>query len=397
LKFDYFEESYYNKERCNAWEVCMIARVFDNLDKHLKKGKVLVLYGPRQVGKTTLLKKFLGETRLKFRLDSGEDIRIASLFTSRIPERLVEYAGGYELIAIDEARRIPEIGLGLKMLIDNNPGLRVIVTGSSSFDLAGQVGEPLTGRKKTLTLFPVSQKELAAGLNRFELKEKLEDFLIYGSYPEVITAESRAEKEETLRELASSYLLKDIIAFERVKNSRVVLDLLRLLAFQIGNEVSLAELAKKLGVDGKTVARYLDILEKSFVIFRLCGFSKNLRKEVVKKNKYYFFDTGIRNALISNFNPLELRNDVGQLWENFLFIERQKRQTYQPLPANNYFWRTWTQQEIDFVEERGGTLSGYEAKFGDKAPPTPSLWLETYPKASYEVINRENYLDFIIW
>lgn len=374
----------------------MIPRIYDDFDNYLKKGKVLVVFGPRQVGKTTLLRNYLSRTELKYRLDSGEDARISDVFSSKNPALISEYAGGYDLIVIDEAQKVPDIGSGLKILIDRNPELFIIATGSSSFELAGQVGEPLTGRKRTLTLFPVSQKELSKIYNRYELREKLEEFIIYGSYPEVLTAGSSAQKAEIVKEITSSYLLKDIIAFDKIKNSRVIFDLLRMLAFQVGSEVSLSEIAKNIGVDGKTVNRYIDILEKSFILFRLQGFSRNLRKEMTKKNKYFFYDTGIRNALISNFNPFNMRNDTGQLWENFLFTERLKKQSYEPLYANNYFWRTWDQQEIDFVEERDGNLFGYEFKYGDKKVKVPKLWTETYPEAKFEVVNKDNYLDFVL-
>jgi uncharacterized protein len=377
-------------------EAGMIPRVYDKLDTYLKKGKVLVIFGPRQVGKTTLLRNFLSKTELKYRLDNGEDFRIAELFSSKDPDIISEYAKGYELVVIDEAQKIPDAGSGLKMLIDKNPDLMVIATGSSSFDLAGTVGEPLTGRKRTLTMFPVSQIELSEMFNKYDLKEKLEEFLIYGSYPEVVEAESKEEKSRIITELTHSYLLKDIMAFDRIKNSRVIFDLLRLLAFQTGSEVSLSEIAKNLGIDAKTVGRYIDILEKSFVILRLTGFSRNLRKEIVKKNKYYFYDTGVRNALISNFNPLNIRNDTGELWENFAFVERIKRNAYKNVLLNSYFWRTWDQQEIDLVEEKEGNLYGYEFKYGKKTPKAPELWTETYNNASFEVINRENYLDFVL-
>lgn len=374
----------------------MIPRAYDDLSKYLKKGKVLVIFGPRQVGKTTLLKNFLSKTQLKYRFDNGEDFRISELFSSKDPDKISEYAKGYELIVIDEAQKIPDAGSGLKMLIDNNPDLMVIATGSSSFELAGTVGEPLTGRKRTLTMFPIAQIELSGILNRYDLKEKLEEFLIFGSYPEVLTAESKEEKSRIVTELAHSYLLKDIIAFDRIRNSRVIFDLLRMLAFQTGSEVSLSEIAKNIGIDAKTVNRYIDILEKSFVIFRLTGFSRNLRKEIVKKNKYYFYDTGIRNALISNFNPLNIRNDTGELWENFQFIERLKRNSYKNVLFNCYFWRTWNQQEIDLVEEREGNLFGYEFKYGKKTPKAPELWTKNYSDASFEIVNINNYLDFIL-
>lgn len=242
---------------------------------------------------------------------------------------------------------------------DQVPGLRVIATGSSSFELAGQIGEPLTGRKKTITLYPISQLELKDQTNIIELKQQLENYLVYGSYPDVVSAATQNDKRELINEITHSYLLRDILELDKVKNSKVLLDLLRLLAFQIGSEVSHSELAQKLGIDTKTVSRYLDILEKGFVVYNLRGFSRSLRNEITKKSKYYFYDVGIRNALIANFNSLSLRNDLGGLWENFLMIERLKKQSYLPIYSNNYFWRTWEKKEIDLIEEREGKLFGY--------------------------------------
>ena len=230
----------------------------------------------------------------------------------------------------------------------------------------------------------------------FELRERLEEFLVFGSYPEVLLVAGRADKAATITEIAHSYLLKDILVLDRVKSSRALLDLLRLLAFQVGSEVSYSELATNLGVDMKTVQRYLDLLEKAFVIYRLGGFSRNLRQEITRKSKYYFFDNGIRNALIAQFNPLDQRNDAGQLWENFVFIERMKQRAYAAILANVYFWRTYGQQEIDLVEEREGKLLGYEAKWSPRKPPRPPRqWLEAYPNADYQVITPETYLDFV--
>ena len=302
-----------------------ISRFYDNLEKYVQPGKVLVIFGPRQVGKTTLLNDFLKKTKFKYKLDSGDDARIQDILGSRSLESLEKYAEGYELIAIDEAQKIANIGEGLKLMVDHMPNIRIIVTGSSSFALAGQIGEPLTGRKTTITLFPIAQKELANLYNRHELEQKLPDWLVYGGYPDVITAETSDKKKAVLEELLNSYLLKDILELEKVKGSKTLLDLLRLVAFQVGNEVSLTELATQIGMDYKTVARYLDLFEKSFIIYNLRGFSRNLRTEVTKKSKYYFYDNGIRNAVISNFNDLPLRDDVGKLWENFLFVERLKK------------------------------------------------------------------------
>jgi len=302
----------------------MITRVYEPLDQYLQANKALVIYGPRRVGKTTLLHNFLKTTPLRYKLDSGDNIQTQHLLSSQDFSQILPYVEGYELLAIDEAQEIPNIGRALKIIVDQIPGIQVIVTGSSSFELAGQIGEPLTGRKRTLTLYPIAQSEISADYNRHELQERLEEFLIFGSYPEVVQAGSRDAKIDVITEIADSYLLKDILALDRIKNSRTLVDLLRLLAFQVGGEVSLNKLATQLKIDVKTVQRYLDILEQAFVIIRLGGFSRNLRKEVTKKSKYYFFDNGLRNALIAQFNRFDQRNDIGQLWENFIFVERLK-------------------------------------------------------------------------
>ncbi|MCD6135075.1 MAG: ATP-binding protein [Candidatus Omnitrophica bacterium] len=375
----------------------MIPRIYQNLEEYLEPGKVLVLYGPRQVGKTTLLEHFLSRVSLKYRLDTGDDMRIKDLFLSRSLDKLLDYAGGYELVAIDEAQKVLYIGEGLKMLVDKRPSLKIIVTGSSSFSLSGQIGEPLTGRKNTLVLFPISLLELRGIYNNYELEKKLEDFLVFGLYPEVLTAEDKKKRIRRIEEIAHSYLFKDILEMERIKNPRILTDLLRLLAFQIGKEVSFHELASSLSVDSKTIAKYIDLLEKTFIIFNVRGFSRNLRKEITKKSKYYFYDNGIRNALIANFNPLELRNDAGMLWENFVFIERMKKRNYKFMVSNVYFWRTWQKEEVDMVEERGGKLFGYEFKWSTKKKTLkpPRNWKESYPEASFEVITPDNYIDFI--
>ena len=371
-------------------------RIYDHLDLFLKPNKVLALFGPRQVGKTTLVKNFLASTRFTYRIDSGDDIRAQEIYGSRDLKNIVGFVKPYELIIIDEAQKIPFIGIGLKLIVDHVPGIRVIVTGSSSFELSGQIGEPLTGRKITLQLFPLSHLELKKHHNAYEINQKLEEYLIYGKYPEVVVAQQHHEKKNILNEITGSNLLKDILELEKVKNSKILLDLLRLLALQIGHEVSLSEIGRQLQIDTKTVARYLDLFEKSFIIFNLRGFSRNLRKEVTKKSKYYFYDTGVRNSIIANFNPLNIRNDIGPLWENFLVMERLKKQSYHNIFSNNYFWRTWDQKEIDFVEERDGKLFGYEFKWNTKNTKPPREWSEQYKNSSFEVVTRENYLDFIM-
>lgn len=372
-----------------------ILRFYKDLNSYLKPNKVLVIYGARQVGKTTLLQDFLASYPQRYKMDSGDNVQIQTVLGSENFDMIKEYAQGYSLIVIDEAQRIPNIGQGLKILVDQIPGLQVIATGSSSFELAGQVGEPLTGRKTTLTLYPVSQLELRSLYTPYELKNTLETWLIFGGYPEVAATQMKSEKIRLLEELANSYLFKDILELEQIKNSKMLMDLLRLLAFQIGKEVSLNELGQQIGTDHKTVARYLDLFEKTFVVYNVRGFSRNLRSEIVQKSKYYFYDNGIRNAVISNFNGLELRNDTGVLWENFLFMERLKKRSYQGIYANSYFWRTWERREIDLIEEREGKLFAFDFKWGKGKTKPPHQWTEAYPEARYEVIDRENYLDFI--
>jgi len=373
----------------------MILPRFYQLNKYVEPNKVLVIYGSRQTGKTTLLKNFLSSVKLKYKFDSGDNIKIQQILSSQDFSKIDEYASGYKLIVIDEAQRIPNVGMGLKILVDQIPNIKIIATGSSSFELSGQIGEPLTGRKKTLILYPISQLELVKIYNVYELKKKLPEFLVFGGYPAVLTAKTKINKISTLEEIINSYLLKDILELEKIKSSKILLDLLRLIAFQTGDEVSLTELGASLGLDYKTIARYLDLLEKSFVLFNLRGFSKNLRKEITKKSKYYFYDTGIRNAVISNFNNLEMRDDVGKLWENFLVVERLKTQQYHNIFANNYFWRTWDKKEIDWIEEREGKLFGFEFKFLAAKTKIPQEFLQTYSNAKIEIITRENYLKFL--
>jgi predicted AAA+ superfamily ATPase len=334
---------------------------------------------------------------LHYRLAIGDDLPTQQLLGSQDVNHILEYLQGFDLFAIDEAQYIPNIGMALKIIVDQIPGIRVISTGSSSFELAGQVGEPLTGRKRTLILYPISQSELLSLYNRFDLRQHLEDYLVYGTYPEVVLARTRRAKIDIMSEIAGSYLLKDILAFERVRSSRKLWDLVKLLAFQVGSEVSLNEVSTSLSIDVKTVQHYLDLLEKAFVIFRLGGFSRNLRKEITQKAKYYFFDNGLLNAVIAQFNRLDQRNDVGQLWENFMMVERLKVLGYSSTIANLYFWRTYDQQEVDLVEEREGRLHGYEFKWSQtKSVSPPKDWLNTYDNADFTVITPENYQGLIL-
>ncbi len=373
----------------------MIVRAVQ-LDQLIQPGKVVIVYGPRQAGKTTLVRDFLGRTDLKYRYDTGDNYQIASQLSQCTYVSTDDHVETYDLIVIDEAQKIPNIGNALKLMVDRHPQCRFIATGSSSFELAQKTGESLTGRKREVTLYPISQLELARERAPSELHNDLESFLLYGSYPEVVTAATSHDKAEIVQSLAYSYLLKDILEFDRIRSSDQLYRLLKLLAFQVGSQVSTSELAKNLQINTRTVLRYLDLLEKSFVIFSLGGFSRNLRKEVTKMSKYFFFDTGIRNALVNNFNPLADRDDLGQLWENFLMIERRKHNSYTGFHTNSYFWRTYDQKEIDLVEENSGRLDGFEFKWSERQKHLPhTLWDKTYPEASYNEINRGNYLEFV--
>ena len=368
----------------------------ENLKKDIAPNKVAVVYGPRRCGKTTLLRKFLEDTTKKYLLVNGEDVDIQEFLSSQSIPKLKNFVGKNQILAIDEAQKIKNIGLNLKMIVDNIENIEIIATGSSSFGLARQTGEPLTGRKKTFRLFPLAQMEIGQTEEKHETKANLENRLIFGSYPEVVTTEDNKEKERYLKEIVGSYLYKDILELEGLRHSNKIIKILQLLSFQIGKGVSHNEIGTQLGLSKNTIEKYLDLLEQTFVIFKLSGFSRNLRKEVSKTPRYYFYDNGIRNALLNNFNPLNLRDDTGMLWENYIIIERIKKQEYLQSFSNNYFWRTYDQKEIDFVEEKDGKLYGYEIKWKKENIKKPKEWLETYKNAEFNLVNKENYLDFIL-
>jgi len=375
----------------------MIRRYYSSrFPELLQAGKVLALYGPRRAGKTTLLKELVGSFQGRHFMTTGEDRTMQDLFASQSVNAIKNSFTSYDLVVIDEAQAIKDVGLGLKMLVDSLPNLKVVASGSSSFELSSKIGEPLTGRKRTLTLFPISALELSDNYGNMDIRQRLDELLIYGCYPEVLTTDGFSAKAELLAELRDSYLFKDILSLDRIRNPKKLHDLLTLLAFQIGKEVSLNELGGNLGLSKQTVERYLELLEKSFVIKRLTGFSRNLRKEVSKTCRYYFLDNGILNAVINNFNPPSLRNDIGALWENYLFSERLKKQTYQGARTSSYFWRTYDQQEVDLVEEADGKLSGYEFKWKPKKIKAPKAWRDAYPEASFETVSQENFLEFLL-
>ena len=365
------------------------------LQQAIQPGKVVVLYGPRQVGKTTLVQDLLAETSLSHTYINADELVYREALGSQNRRILGELLGDNALLVIDEAQRVPDIGLNLKILVDSFPHAAIIATGSSSFDLANKVSEPLTGRKLTLTLYPVSYGELTDTLGAFEARAELERWLIWGGYPGIFTAEPGL-RERLLGELVGSYLYRDILELDGVRRADKIVDLLRLLAFQIGQEVSVAELATSLAINRQTVERYLDLLEKVFVIFRVGGLARNLRKEVTKTARYYFYDNGVRNSLIQNFNRLSLRNDLGQLWENYLMVERRKANQYASRGANTYFWRTYDQKELDYVEEREGRLFGYEFKWqGQVRGATQREFLAAYPGAEVTTITQENFTNFL--
>ncbi len=358
-------------------------------------GKIILIYGARQVGKTTLVQRILEGLPYRSLTINADELRYVDVLSSRDLRRLRGLVEGYELLFVDEAQRIPEIGVNLKLLVDHLPHLRIIITGSSSLDLASKVQEPLTGRAWVHRLYPIALSELAQMHNAFELDSMIEDRLVFGSYPEIFALPGDSQRRDYLQNLTASYLYKDILEIGGIRHSQRLRNLVRLLAFQVGNEVSLVELGRQLQLSKETVASYVDKLEQSFVVFRLGGFSRNLRKEVSKQDKIYFWDVGVRNAAIDNLKPLAERNDVGALWENFVIAERLKWLGYRRELASLYFWRIYTGAEIDIVEESGGRISAYECKWGRSRHRSPESFLAAYPGATFDVINRENYQRYL--
>ncbi len=375
----------------------LITRILENqLIKSLIPQKVVILLGPRRVGKTVLIKQVIERLQEPYLLLNGEDFSVIEILSRRSVQHYKNLLGDKRVLLIDEAQNLPEIGKILKLMVDEIEGIRILVTGSSAFDIDKYTGEPLTGRKKTLNLYPLSEVEYDQIETLIEKRDNLRERLIYGNYPELIHIKDREDKSDYLREIVNSYLLKDILTYENIKNSDKILSLLRLIAFQIGGEVSYQELGKQLSMSKNTVEKYLDLLSKVYVIHKVGGFSRNLRKEVTKSSKWYFYDNGLRNLIIANLNPIELRNDMGQLWENYIISERLKYQKYNRKVVNNYFWRTYDQQELDWLEEREGKLYGYEFKWNArKKAKAPKGWETNYPESEFKVINPENYLEWI--
>jgi hypothetical protein len=364
------------------------------IQDYLFQGYVIILYGARQVGKTTLVEQILKNNPKKTtKIFSGDDFDVRESLKPTNYQNLITQTGTPDILVIDEAQRIENIGLTLKILYDNRPEMQIITTGSSSFDLANQINEPLTGRSLEFVLYPLSVLEVAE--NGIEMNRAKERFMLYGGYPNIYKSNGDITKK-LLKNLTNQYLYKDILQFETVKKPEAIHNLLKLLAYQVGNEVSLEELANKLDLNKRTVAKYIDLLEKNFVVFRLSSYSKNLRKEIGKSNKIYFYDLGVRNQLIGDFSELSFRLDVGALWENFCIVERMKYLEYNQIGANKYFWRNYSQQEIDFIEERDGMLNCFEFKWNDrKKAKLPNSFKEAYPNHTFQVVNQDNWVEWV--
>lgn len=373
----------------------MITRFLSKeIDKRLFDGKAIIIFGARQVGKTSLLhSKFDGNPDVLWL--EGDNLETQLLFENFSLPLAKTLIGNKKILIIDEAQNILNIGIKLKIIIDQIKDVQVIATGSSSFDLANKINEPLTGRKWEYKLFPMSFAEMVSHHGFFEEYRMLEQRLVYGYYPEVVIQKDE-NMVEILQGLATSYLYKDVLKWENIQKSDRMIKLLQALAFQVGSQVSYTELGKICGLDAKTIEKYILLLEQAFIIFRLNSFSRNQRNELKFSKKIYFYDNGIRNALIANFNPVNLRNDVGALWENFLISERQKKNHYSRSYANSWFWRTQTQKEIDYLEEKDGVIYAFEFKWNkNKKTNVPSDFMKSYPNAIYTTITPENFYEFI--
>ena len=374
----------------------MIERLLDkNIEKRLKDGKAIILFGPRQVGKSTLMELMKEQFEKPIVYWNGDQSDIRNILQNPTSDFLKTLIGTAKTLIIDEAQRIENIGIIIKLITDQIKNVKVIATGSSSFDLANKINEPLTGRKWEYQLFPLSFEEMTNQNGFLEERRLLEHRLVFGYYPEIVT--NPGDEIERLKNLSESYLYKDVLQWENIQKPEKLEKLLTALALQMGNEVSYNELSQLIGIDNLTVEKYIKLLEQSFIIFRLDGFNRNLRNEIKKGKKIYFYDNGIRNAILNNFNPLNLRDDVGKLWENFLISERMKTNSYHLKNLKTYFWRTHAQQEIDYLEEAEGKFYAYEFKWNDrKKAKIPKNFSETYKPEIEKIITKENFHEFVI-
>ena len=361
----------------------------------IQPGKVLVLLGARRVGKTALLNRIVEQLKEPVVFLNGDDIQTHNLLDIRSTENYLRLMGGSKLLVIDEAQEITDIGKKLKLIADTIPGLRIIISGSSAFQINNQVAEPLVGRMRTVQLYPLAQLEFSATESLVETTAKLEERLILGGYPELIHLKTQKEKNDYLKELAGAYLLKDVFAYEGIKKRDKIIALLQKIAFRCGTEISLESLGRELQLSKNTVEKYLDLFTKVFIIYPVSGFSRNLDNEITKMKKWYFMDNGIRNALINNFNPLNARDDTGLLWENYLNAERIKKTAYQEMERTGFFWRTHAQQEIDRIETYQDNIDAFEYKWGAGSISAPSAFKKAYPNARFQLVNKDNYLNYI--
>ena len=366
----------------------------EQIDKRLYRGKVIIVVGPRQVGKTTLLRMLTSDTDRRVVVWNCDEPDVRRKLAEPSSTQLGAETANVDLILIDEAQRVQNIGITLKLLVDNYPEKQVVVTGSSAIELSNSINEPLTGRKYEYVMYPFSAEELIREFGATGERRRLERRLIYGSYPEVVNLEG--EERETLTNLVSSYLYKDIFSFQDVRKPEIIEQLLQALALQVGSEVSFNELGRLLGLTSITIQRYIDLLEKSYVVFHLRSFSRNVRNELKKSRKIYFYDNGVRNALIGDYKPLALRNDTGALWENYVISERMKHNAYSGFYGKSYFWRTQQQQEVDYLEDYDGVLHAYEFKWNPvRQPRLTDTFAKGYPDHTFLVVTPENYQDFV--
>ena len=375
----------------------MIRRSIEkDIHQRMFDGKAIIIMGARQVGKTTLIKQILDHNDESIFWFNGDDADTRNLFEDISATRLSSIIGNHRIVVIDEAQRITDIGIKLKLITDQIPNVQLIATGSSSFELANKINEPLTGRKWEYRLFPLSFAELVEETNLMEEKRMMPHRLIYGSYPEIVT--HTGDEERRLRQLTDSYLYKDLLEYDKIQKSDKLVKLVQALAYQIGSEVSYNELAQLCGLDPKTVDNYITLLEQAYIVFRLGSFSRNLRNELKSSRKIYFYDNGIRNAVISNFSQIENRTDAGALFENYVVSERMKYKAYTPWYANSWFWRTTAMQEIDYIEEKDGQIHSYEIKWNPSRKATaPLSFRNAYPDAQFSVINRDNIEELLLY
>ena len=374
-----------------------IDRIALNLiNKKLQPNKVIVLLGARRVGKTKLIEKLIENLNEKHLFLNGDDVETHNLLEIQSTANFKRLLGDIKFLIIDEAQEIPHIGKKLKLMVDTIPDLKILVTGSSAFEINNQLGEPLVGRMKTIDLYPISQIEFSKTENYLETRNNLEERLIFGSYPELSKIINREDKINYLKEIVNTQLLRDIFAFESIKKRDKIIGLLQMIAFRTGSEISLESVGRDLQISKNTVEKYLDLFSKVFIVYSVSGFSSNRDNEITKMKKWYFVDNGIRNAIINSFNSLNMREDVGKLWENYLNSERRKKMSYQENHVVDYFWRTHTKQEIDRIEVKDEKIQAFEYKYGKATAKAPTEFAKSYPDASFEIVNQENYLEYIL-